>query len=105
MKSLKLDSQNNLIYGTTFFTTEGNERILQDIKTRVGMLKGEYPYDKEKGFDYIGYMQNNSIDLKRQIKQECRKIAGVTNLELEIDSQGGLSNFRILTATGGRLNA
>ena len=67
-----LDSNNNLLYADTFLECEGKELILQDVKTCVSMLKREYPFNEEEGFDFFSYMQNNS---SKVLLQEIKNIS------------------------------
>lgn len=106
MTSLKLDSNNNLIYGDTFFEVNGKERILQDVNTRVHLFKNENPFDITQGFDFIDYMQNNAKNraLKTKIKSECEKIEGVSRVLLVSLNENGIETLTIQLENGEVLN-
>lgn len=57
--SLQLDNSNNIVYGDNFFTITGESSLSQDIKTRLYLLKGEYPFNIAEGIDYLGYLRSN----------------------------------------------
>lgn len=106
MTSFKLDSNNNLVYGYTFFEIDNKERILQDIDTKLHLAKNENPFDKEAGFDFISYMQNNAENrkLKIQIKKECEKIEGLESVEVVSLNDKGIETMTIKLDSGEVLN-
>lgn len=57
--SFKLDSSNNIINNSNFILVSGIDALVQDIKTRLYMYKGEYPFNINQGIDYISYMRND----------------------------------------------
>ena len=104
MTSFELDSKNNIVYGYSFFEVDNKKRILQDIKTKISMILGENPFDSEEGFDFISYLQNNTYDIQHKMKNECKKIEGVSDIIIETDNNGGIVSFQILTQAGDVLN-
>lgn len=106
MTSLKLDSNNNLVYGYTFFEIDNKERILQDVNTRLHLAKNEHPFDKDAGFDFIDYMQNNAQgrSLKAKIKTECERIEGVSSIQLVTLNDKGIETMTIKLQSGEVLN-
>ncbi|RDU70429.1 hypothetical protein CQA66_08450 [Helicobacter aurati] len=104
MTSFELDSKNNLVYGYSFFEVDNKKRILQDIKTKIGMIVGENPFDSEEGFDFISYIQNNTYNIQSRMKEECKKIEDVQDILINTDNDGNIVNFQILTQAGETLN-
>ena len=47
--SFQLDSKNNIVHNRNFVLISDKAALIQDIKTRLYMYKGEYPYYKNKG--------------------------------------------------------
>lgn len=92
MISFKLDSNNNLIVGTQIVTISGVESVVQDCRTRLNMLLGEYPFDTTQGMDYAGVLNgNNRNALKNAIIAELKKdtrIEYVTITAFNVDSKG-----------------
>lgn len=83
--SLELDSDNNIVFGSNFFTIEGVDATRQDIKTRLGMWRGEYPYDTSEGVDYLEILQSSNRNLfKTELRSEVMKDSRITNASVEI---------------------
>lgn len=100
MTALKLDSNNNLVYGYTFFEVEAKEKVLQDIKNALSLKIGENPFNNEEGFDFLGYLQkdrSNYLHLKNKIISTCKKIENVKDVILEVDNNLNIQNFVIKT--------
>lgn len=54
MKTLQIDENNNLVMVQGRITViDGIEACAQDTRTRVGICKGENPYNTEQGADYF----------------------------------------------------
>lgn len=54
MKTLQIDKNNNLVMVQGRITViDGIEACAQDTRTRVGICKGENPYNTEQGADYF----------------------------------------------------
>lgn len=80
--SFKLDSNNNIINNSNFILISDKEALVQDIKTRLYMYKGEYTYDINEGIDYINYMRSGDekgllADIQRRILEDdrCRNVS------------------------------
>lgn len=53
MSSLAIDENNNLMLeGGNLFAKTDAEALAQDIKTRLGLCRGENPFDTDEGIDY-----------------------------------------------------
>lgn len=91
MITLALDDKNNLTWGFDLATSGGLDAIVQDTRTRLSMLSGEYPYNIDEGVDYYGLLsQNNRNALLRVIKDEILKDNRIHNVEIEfVRAQGG----------------
>ena len=57
--SFKLDRNKNIINNSNFILVSDKAALVQDIKTKLNMYKGEYPYNINKGIDYIDYISKN----------------------------------------------
>ena len=99
--SFQLDSKNNIVHNRNFVLISDKAALIQDIKTRLYMYKGEYPYDKNKGIDYIDYLQNDDkTGLLAAMQTRILEDTRVTNVTFETDENNG--NLKIiLTITGG----
>ena len=99
--SFKLDSNNNIINNGNFIMVSDKDALVQDIKTLLYMYKGEYPYNTNKGIDYIEYMRNNDeTGLLAAMQQRILEDTRVTNVTFESAKES--NNLKIiLTITGG----
>ena len=99
--SFKLDSNNNIINNSSFIMVSDKAALVQDIKTRLYMYKGEYPYNTSKGIDYIEYMRNNDeTGLLAAMQQRILEDTRVTNVTFETAKES--NNLKIvLTITSG----
>lgn len=92
MQTLKLDEANNLVVSAGgLIVIDGVEACAQDTKTRVGLVRGENPYDVTQGADYynelLGKMGGTTY-----IREEIRKrildndeIIGIKQMAVEED--------------------
>lgn len=99
--SFQLDSKNNIVHNSNFIFISDKAALVQDIKTLLYMYKGEYPYNTNKGIDYIEYMRNNDeTGLLAAMQQRILEDTRVTNVTFETDENNG--NLKIvLTITSG----
>lgn len=99
--SFKLDSNNNIINNSSFIMVSDKAALVQDIKTRLYMYKGEYPYNTSKGIDYIEYMRNNDeTGLLAAMQQRILEDTRVTNVTFETAKES--NNLKVvLTITSG----
>ena len=99
--SFKLDSNNNIINNSSFIMVSDKAALVQDIKTRLYMYKGEYPYNTSKGIDYINYMRNNDEQgLLAAIQSRILEDSRVSNVTFESAKES--NNLKIvLTITSG----
>lgn len=99
--SFKLDRNNNIINNSNFILVSEKAALVQDIKTLLYMYKGEYPYNINKGIDYIAYLQNNDeAGLLSAIQKRILEDTRVTNVTFDTTKNG--DNLKIiLTITGG----
>lgn len=82
MITLRLDSHNNIIAGDSFLTLQDNEALRQDVRTRLGMFLGEYPFNTTQGIDYIGLLQDNRDNIKNAIISEIKKDSRVAQVNI-----------------------
>lgn len=103
-----LDSHNNIIAGDSFLTLQGNEALRQDIRTRLGMFIGEYPFNTTQGVDYIELLQDNNKDnIKNAIIAEIKKdsrVAQVTIIKAELDRGALMLDIQITSTQGEIIN-
>ena len=53
MQTLRLDDGNNLVIADKgLVVIDGADACAQDTKTRIGLVRGENPYDTTEGVDY-----------------------------------------------------
>lgn len=99
--SFKLDSNNNIINNSNIILISDKAALVQDIKTRLYMYKGEYPYNINKGIDYIKYMKNNDEQgLLAAIQSRILEDSRVSNVTFESAKEN--NNLKIvLTIIGG----
>ena len=84
MTTLRLDENNNLIVGENFLTLSGIEALIQDVRTRLKMFLGEYPFDTSKGVDYVSLFQNNDKkEIENAILAEIKKDKRVSQAIIE----------------------
>lgn len=104
MTTLAIDSSNNLLVGNELVTRIDKNALIQDIRTRLGMFRKEYPFDTEQGVDYIGlFSLNDRAELKNAIIAEIKKdervdsavindlkfISGVLTMSIQITTREG----------------
>ena len=54
MQTLQIDANNNLVIAnTSLIVIDGVNACAQDTKTRVGLVRGENPYNTDEGIDYF----------------------------------------------------
>ncbi len=101
MTTFKLDSNNNIINNSNFILVSDKEALVQDIKTRLYMYKGEYPYNINQGIDYINFMRNNDeVGLLSAIQSRILEDERVTNVTFESSKENGKLKI-ILKITSG----
>lgn len=82
MTTFALDNNNNLIFKSNITLKTGLEALTQDVKTMLGMWKGEDIYNIESGVDYEKIIKSNSINtIKNIIKSELKKDDRINKIE------------------------
>lgn len=86
MQTLKLDKNNNLMFGNSFDTLSGAEAIKQDIKTLLLMWLTEYPFNINEGLNWYQLSTYNNkndiiIAVKDRILQD-KRILNVNSIEV-----------------------
>lgn len=102
MTTLRLDENNNLVVGESFLTLSGIEALIQDVRTRLQMFLGEYPFDTSKGVDYISLFQNNNKkEIENAIIAEIKKDKRVSQVIIEnLDFTNGKITLNIKVING-----
>lgn len=106
MITIRLDSHNNIIAGDSFLILQDNEALRQDVRTRLGMFLGEYPFNTTQGVDYIGLLQDNNKDnIKNAIISEIKKDSRVAQVNItKAEITGGTLELDIqITSTRGEI--
>lgn len=108
MTTLMLDSHNNIIAGDSFLTLQGIEALRQDVRTRLSMFLGEYPFNTTQGIDYIGLLQDNNRDnIKNAIIAEIKKdsrVSQATITKAELDRGTLMLDIQITSTQGEVIN-
>lgn len=102
MTTLRLDENNNLVVGENFLTLSGIEALIQDVRTRLKMFLGEYPFDTSKGVDYVSLFQNNDKkEIQNAIIAEIKKDKRVSQAIIEnLDFTNGKLTLNIKVING-----
>ena len=107
MTSLQIDEHNNLVIEQkTMTTVSGITACAQDVKTRIGLHKGEDPYDTERGIDYFGEILGKYGGLEyirtviRERIMDSDEILGVTNMKITKDEDTTKIDTEILSTYG-----
>lgn len=94
MQQIKLDVDNNIVIEKgDFVVIDGINACAQDTKNRIGIVKGEDPYDTDKGTDYynelLGKMGGEDF-IRAEIRKrilDSDEIIGITRMTLEHGQQ------------------
>lgn len=98
MISLAIDENNNLVVGRNFGTKNGNECLIQDMKTALSLQQGEYPFNINKGINYLDYLQQNRQQfLLSQIVSTCLNDVRVSKVDLDVSKNNKSLEIKILT--------
>lgn len=93
MQTLKLDSDNNLVLDRGMLVViDGIHACAQDTKTRIGLVRGENPYDTTDGTDFYNELlpKMGGIEyLREEIRDRIMasdEIIGIRTLSTENDT-------------------
>ena len=107
MQTLRLDKNNNLIFGNSFDVLSGAEAIKQDVKTLLLMWITEYPFNINKGLNWYELSTYNNkndiiIAVKDRILQDKRILNfnsievyfnnNILSIEAELETTEGITN-------------
>ena len=108
MKTFKLDNKNNIVVNSNIVLLEGNDALLQDINTKLRLIKGEYPFNINDGIDYFNLIQNNNrAFIKEIIIKELLKDSRISQVLVDkLETKGNVLylNIRIITIYGEVIN-
>lgn len=95
MKTLKLDSNNNIVFGTDFALLEGKEALAQDIRNLLLMWQGEFPFDTEKGIAYYDLLSRRDVGLiENTIRERISEDSRVNSVDsIEITQKDGIMSI------------
>lgn len=92
MQTLQLDANNNLIVAQKSLNViSGVDACAQDTRTRVGLCRGENPYDTTEGADYFNELlgKMGGFDYLREIIRmrilANDEITGIRTLDIKTD--------------------
>ncbi len=99
--SFKLDSSNNIINNSNFILIYDKDALVQDIKTRLYMYKGEYPFNANQGIDYIDYMRSGDekgllADIQKRILEDDR----IRNVSFDVSQDSDVLKIILTLMTG-----
>lgn len=108
MQTLQLDANNNLLLTqNNMAVIDGVNACAQDTRTRVGICRGENPYDVTQGTDYFNELlgKMGGIDyLRENIRlriMDNDEITGVRSLTVDTDHDTATITANIDTIYGG----
>lgn len=101
MITFAVDNNNNLLFKSDIIVKSGLDAIVQDVRTRLNMWKGEDIYNLENGIDYKNIIQSNNIQvIKNIIKDEILKDDRIEKIEfLEFNNDFNKLNIKLQIET------
>lgn len=108
-KSLKVDLNNNLIFGENFLICDDDEALVQDIRNLLGLWLGEYPFNSKIGIDYLGMLKSNNLEfLISQISDIINTDSRISSNSISYNRKGVndevILNIKIQTNEGRIIN-
>lgn len=107
MQTLQLDENNNLVLTRQSLNViDGIEACAQDTRTRVGICRGENPYDTTQGADYFNELlgKMGGQDYIREIIRarilDHPEITGITSLDFKPSNDTATITANITTIYG-----
>lgn len=108
MQTFLLDKNNNLVVSGNILLANGNQAILQDVNTKLRLIKGEYPFNIEEGLNYFNLIQSNNRDnIKNTIVNTIQNDSRISQTIVEniiIKDNTLKLDIRIITSDGSILN-
>ena len=106
MQTLKLDDDNNLVIADKgLVVIDGVDACAQDTKTRIGLVRGENPYDTTEGADYynelLGKMGGTAY-IREEISKRIlanEEIVGIKRMTIEEDQRTQKTTLTVNIAT------
>ena len=80
MKDIEIKNNDLLFENGDLVLVSGEERIVQQVKVGLKILKGDWFLDYRKGIDYFNGLKAYSDVLKAEIKQAIKEVNGVENV-------------------------
>lgn len=99
MQTIKLDEFNNpVLENGSLVIIDGVDACRQDTRTRVGLCRGENPYDSEEGIDYFNSVlgKMGGVD---NIREKIRQRITENNEIIQINSLQVKQNGKQLNIT------
>jgi len=107
MQTLQLDANNNLIITQkSIRVASGVQACAQDTKTRIGLCRGENPYDTTQGADYFNELlgKMGGMDYIREVIRlrilDNDEITGISSLDFKPDEDNATITANITTIYG-----
>ena len=106
MQTLRLDDGNNLVIADKgLVVIDGADACAQDTKTRIGLVRGENPYDTTEGVDYynelLGKMGGEAYiraDISKRIMAND-EIIGIRRMTIDEDRETHVTTLTAEIAT------
>lgn len=107
MQTLQLDENNNLALARQSLNViDGIDACAQDTRTRVGICRGENPYDTIQGADYFNELlgKMGGMDYIREIIRarilDNEEVTGIASLDVKPDADKATITANITTIYG-----
>ena len=81
MKDIAYKNGHLLLKDGDLSLVDGVERVVQQIKTGLKILRGDWFLDYRVGIDFFNNMKANHQLLKAEIKQAIKEVWGVQNIK------------------------
>lgn len=97
-RDLALDSSSDLlIVGGDFALLQGNDAIIQECQTALGLWLGEYPFDTTIGTDWPALLNTKGVR-DSQLTAEVRRVLSTVQGVASVDSVDIVRNTSARTA-------
>lgn len=106
MQTLRLDNDNNLVIADKgLVVIDGAEACAQDTKTRIGLVRGENPYDITEGTDYYNELlgkMGGSAYIRSEITKRILandEVIGIKRMTIDEDRESHVTTLTAEIAT------
>lgn len=107
-RSFLLDSKNNIVFGENLFLCEKDEALKQDVKNKISMWLGEYPFDLRIGINYLDILRSGNRNLVvAKLREVLLKDERIDRVDIKIknhDENILTLDIQIITREGLKIN-